>query len=58
MAGNVLKCQLKPIDSHDYTVSLTGAQQARLAQIFPQGVCDWTKPSVGQVPLEGTWLRY
>ena len=38
--------------------SLSDAQLTRLKAIFPQGVCDWTKPGVGQVPLAGTWLRY
>jgi hypothetical protein len=56
--NDVLKCQLKPVTLADYRVRFTAAQQARLAQIFPQGVCDWTKPGVGAVPLEGTWLRY
>ncbi len=55
---DVLKCQLKPITPSDYNVKFTDAQQTRLTQIFPQGVCDWTKPGVGVVPLEGTWLRY
>ena len=32
--------------------------QARLKQIFPTGVCDWTKPSQHQVPFAGTWPRY
>jgi hypothetical protein len=26
--------------------------------IFPQGVCDWTKPGVGQQLIADTWLRY
>jgi hypothetical protein len=56
--NDVLKCQLKPVTPTDYNVKFSAAQQARLARIFPQGVCDWTKPGVGVVPLEGTWLRY
>ncbi len=56
--NDILKCELKPVTLADYRVQFTAAQQARLAQIFPQGVCDWTKPGVGHVPLEGTWLRY
>jgi len=46
---DVLKCQLKPIDVADYApATLTGPQLARLAAVFPQGVCDWSKPGVGQ----------
>ena len=46
---NILKCQLKPFNVADYTgVTFTAAQQGRLAATFPGGVCDWTKPGVGQ----------
>jgi Tannase-like family of unknown function (DUF6351) len=46
---NVLKCQLKPINLADYTgITFTPTQQTRLAAVFPSGVCDWTKPGVGQ----------
>ena len=57
-ANDVLKCALKPVDGSDYTRPLTGEQLAGLAQVFPQGVCDWTRPGVGQVPLAGTWAVY
>jgi Tannase-like family of unknown function (DUF6351) len=46
---NILKCQLKPINLADYIgVTFTPTQQTRLAAVFPNGVCDWTKPGVGQ----------
>ena len=48
-AENILKCQLKPINLADYTgITFTPTQQTRLAAVFPGGVCDWTKPGVGQ----------
>jgi hypothetical protein len=53
--NDVLKCQLAPIDVTAYGVTLTEAQAARLGTIFPDGVCDWTKPGVGQVPLATPW---
>jgi hypothetical protein len=56
--NDILKCQLQPITFAYYNVPFTAAQQAQLKQVFPQGVCDWTKPGVGAVPLEGTWLRF
>jgi hypothetical protein len=28
---------------------------SRLKQIFPAGVCDWSKPGVEQQPMAGTW---
>jgi hypothetical protein len=49
LAENILKCQLKPLVFSDYTgITFTGAQQARLNAVFPNGVCDWSKPGVGQ----------
>ncbi|MEP7140038.1 MAG: DUF6351 family protein [Caldimonas sp.] len=47
---NILKCTLKPLDFADYTgVVFTAGQQTRLTAVFPTGVCDWSKPGVGQV---------
>jgi hypothetical protein len=49
LAENILKCQLKPLDSADYVpVTFSDTQLARLHAAFPEGVCDWTKPGVGQ----------
>ena len=55
VANDVLKCQLKPINTGDYAVPFTPTELAQLAAIFPQGVCDFSKPGLGQVPLENTW---
>lgn len=57
LADDVLKCQLKPIDAKDYDVSLTAEEMTRLRAIFPGGVCDYSKPGLGQVPLAGTYQR-
>jgi hypothetical protein len=48
LAANIIKCQLKLIDLNDYQVSFTSAELARLQSIFPNGVCDWSKPGVNQ----------
>ena len=48
LAANIIKCQLKPVDSGDYAVTLTSGEIALLRQIFPNGVCDWSKPGVNQ----------
>jgi hypothetical protein len=58
VASDVIKCQLKPIAASDYRVGLTTAETERLGRIFPGGVCDWLKPSVGQQPPRGTWLKF
>ncbi len=57
LANDVLKCQLKPANVADYAVPFSGAEETRLKTIFPSGVCDWSKPGVGQQPLRGTYLR-
>ena len=57
LAANVLKCQLKPVDARDYPASMSLVDLARVKQIFPSGVCDWTKPGVNQVPVT-TWASF
>lgn len=56
--ADVLKCQLEPLDRRDYAATpLTDAQWERLRAAFPTGVCDYSRPGVGQqdtVP----WLSY
>ena len=56
--GDVLKCKLKPVHAADYQVSFSAAEWARLKSIFPQGVCDWSRPGVGQKSLKDTWLAF
>lgn len=57
------KCQLKPVDPADYPANLlqgifTSENFAqKVAEIFPNGVCDYSKPPVGQVPTV-TWMHY
>src|SRR5216683_977008 len=58
IAGDILKCQLKPIDYRDYTVIFTEQERARLQAIFSRGVCDWSRRGVGQRPIDGVWLDY
>ena len=55
LAADVIKCQLKPISPSDYKVTFTADETARLKQVFPTGVCDWSKPGVEQQPMAGTW---
>ena len=51
--GGVFKCQLQSVAAAIANGTYgswqpDAAQQARLEQIFPTGVCDWSKPGVGQ----------
>jgi hypothetical protein len=57
MTDDILKCQLKPLRRDDYPVSFTDAQWQRLQQLFPTGVCDYTKPGVEQRPTI-PWMTY
>jgi hypothetical protein len=48
VAADKLKCQLKPVAAGDYVASFSTDELARLNAAFPGGVCDWSKPGVGQ----------
>jgi hypothetical protein len=58
LTNDVLKCQLKPIHYSDYKVAFIDAQKARIAKVFPEGVCDFSKPGVEQVGMKGPYQRY
>ncbi|MEZ6029130.1 MAG: DUF6351 family protein [Hyphomonadaceae bacterium] len=58
VANDVMKCQLKAVDFSAYAVKFSSSQQARMKKIFPGGVCDWSKPSVGYSMIKGTYQRY
>jgi hypothetical protein len=58
LSNNIVKCQLRPIDLADYQVSFTPAEVTRLHQVFPHGVCDWSRPGVEQRRLLSTWITY
>lgn len=60
LAEDIFKCQLKPLEfaSAEYAgVAFTAAQQARLRAVFTDGVCDWSKPGVGQTGWTPTTFR-
>ena len=56
LTRDVLKCALKSITKADYNVSFTPAEWTQLNSIFPNGVCDYSQPGIGQQPLLGTYL--
>ena len=52
------KCRLQPLDQGEYGgVSFTDAEWAELKQVFPDGVCDFSKPGVDQQPTI-PWQTY
>ena len=58
LTNDVLKCQLKPLNTGDYEVEFTAAEWASLQTTFADGVCDWSKPGVGQSVTPRTWLSF
>jgi hypothetical protein len=58
LANDIVKCQLKPIDINDYAVTFSERERLQLQRIFPDGVCDWAKLGVEQLPLRGLWLSF
>ncbi len=57
LTNDILKCQLKPLDYNDYTVSFSDAEKTRLESIFSEGVCDWSRAGVHQ-QVNQTWLSF
>jgi uncharacterized tannase-like protein DUF6351 len=59
-SGDIMKCQLVPAEdtTDQYEVELSDEQLDRLAEVFPDGVCDWSQPSVGQSDPTDTWIDY
>jgi hypothetical protein len=52
LASDIMKCQLKPLTRSDYAVALGDDQWSRLQAVFSLGVCDYSKPGIGQVAPE------
>ena len=51
-------CQRTAPRPEDYGVTFTTEQWARLLAVFAAGVCDYSRPGIGQVPLDATWQSY
>ncbi|GAA4707997.1 DUF6351 family protein [Nocardioides conyzicola] len=59
-ANDTVACRLQPLDRADFDfmlVPFTDEEWATLQSIYPGGVCDWSRPGIGQGPAQ-TWLRY
>jgi hypothetical protein len=59
-AENIYKCQLKALafTDPDYgSAQFSDDQKARLTAVFPDGVCNWKVPGVGQVPVS-PWTTF
>lgn len=54
---DIVACTRKAPARGDYRVAFTDAQWQRLRTAFPTGVCDWSRPGVGQVPSQ-PWMTF
>jgi hypothetical protein len=57
VADDIVKCQLKPLDRSDYQVQFSDEQWQRLLKAFPDGVCDYSKPGIGEQP-SSPWMSF
>ncbi len=58
VSNDIVICQKKPVDPTDYVWPFTPEELGALGRIFPDGVCDYTKPGIEQQPLMGTRLSF
>ncbi|WP_393053286.1 DUF6351 family protein [Streptomyces sp. LN549] len=58
VANDIVKCRKRSVIRSDYRGPVTDGQFNDLKAIFRDGVCDWSKPGVGQQGLAGTWLSF
>lgn len=58
LSEDVIKCRLQPLDRGAHGVAFSDEQWARLQATFPDGVCDWSRPGVGEVDTARTWLDF
>jgi hypothetical protein len=58
IATDLAKCQLKPLSESDYyPITFSDQEWSELQQIFPNGVCDFSKAGVDQQPTI-PWQTY
>lgn len=57
VALDINECQLVPPQRADYGVQFNAQQWQQLEQIFSEGVCDYSKPGISQLPTI-PWLTY
>lgn len=55
LSDDVLRCQLKAVDRNDYVKPLTDEQVAMLESVFPEGVCDYSRPAAFDVAESLIW---
>jgi hypothetical protein len=55
LSDDVLKCRRKPVDAGDYRVAVSDVELAELRDVFPSGVCDYSRPGYGEQMKARPW---
>jgi hypothetical protein len=58
LANNIVSCQLRAVTTADYTETFTREQLTQLGQVFPGGVCDWSRGDASMAQHQGTWSSF
>ncbi|WP_336213465.1 DUF6351 family protein [Nonomuraea sp. LPB2021202275-12-8] len=58
VTADIITCRLTQPTRDGYAARWTDEQWERLRTIFPQGVCDYSKPGVSQQRTKNTWQRF
>lgn len=58
LANDIVSCQLKRIDLADYAISFTTEEYQQLLNVFPGGVCDWSRGEGSGSRHQGTWKSF
>ena len=58
LSDDILKCALKPVRAEDYARALSAEELGQLKAIFPEGVCDYTRPGTGQEVTRTVWQKF
>tara|TARA_B100000446_G_scaffold37383_1_gene32793 strand:- start:3104 stop:4516 length:1413 start_codon:yes stop_codon:yes gene_type:complete len=58
LANNIVSCHLRELDPLDYSVTFSAEEYAELEQVFPEGVCDWSRGDASGARYQGTWVSF
>ncbi|MGW4797335.1 DUF6351 family protein [Nonomuraea sp. NPDC004297] len=58
VTADIVKCRLTQPARDGYGTPWTDEQWRRLRAIFPQGVCDYSRPGVSQQRTKNTWQHF
>ncbi|MCB1693139.1 MAG: hypothetical protein KDI19_10265 [Pseudomonadales bacterium] len=58
IANNIVACARRPLDETD-VAGMSPVEADEMRQVFPDGVCDWTRSGEAQVrPHQGGWWQF